>query len=259
MNQFCSKPFKRNFDMQLFASRARHYFKIFCSTAFVIFLSQARAAEPIKSDGSDLGITIMGSILQENIEDNVALIKEQSGAVKAVKKDHIILGKFKVIAVHEKYLEIITRDAKSYYVYQDKFAGSFNTQNITEHAPSVGGIPEKFQEEGFERVKGKITMSAMYRDKLVKEDLAKIMMQATAEPYMENGSIVGFKLTQIDDGSIFQKSGVKDEDIVTNINGHDLNSIAGSISLLQSLKGADTVDIEIRRDGLPQKITISIN
>ena len=50
----------------------------------------------VKSDGSDVGITIMGAIVQKNFDDNVALIKEQSGTVRAVKRDHVIMDKFKV-------------------------------------------------------------------------------------------------------------------------------------------------------------------
>jgi type II secretion system protein C len=220
----------------------------------------AIAQEPTKTDGSDLGITIMGSIVQKLSEDNVALIKEGSGTVKAVKKDHVISDKYKVVAVHPQYIEIVTRDAKRYIVYQDKFAGNF-TPNKSEAGPGpslAGAAAEYFKEDGFERAKDKITMTGMYRDKLVKEDMAKVLMQATAEPYMENGQIIGFKISQIDEGSIYSKAGLQNNDIVTNINGQDLNSIAASIKLLQSLKGSDHVEVVVRRDGSPVNFSISV-
>lgn len=214
------------------------------------------ADDVIKSDGTDIGIVIMGSIVQKDTNENVALIKEETGTVKAVKKDYVIMDKYKVINVTAQYIEVITRDAKHYLVYQDKFAGSF--------APKKSGGPglaatDGFKEEGFERTKDKIVMTAMYRDKLVQQDLAKVLMQATAEPFMENGQIAGFRMSQIDEGSIYQKAGLKDGDVVTNINGSELNSVAGSIALLKSLKGADSLEVEIKRDGIPMKFTISIN
>ena len=65
--------------------------------------------------------------------------------------------------------------------------------------------------------------------------------------------------SQIDENSIYQKSGVQNDDIITSINGTELNSIAGSISLLRSLKGADHVDIEVRRGNASQKISVDVN
>ena len=217
-----------------------------------------RADEPAKSDGSDLGISIMGSIVQKNGDDNVALVKDAKGTVLAVKKDFVILEKYKVLAVHPQYIEVITRDAKRHWIYQDKFAGTFANKGAVA-SNSVTGRGEQFKEEGFERNKGKVVMTGMYRDKLVKEDLAKVMMQATAEPFMENGGITGFKVTQIDDGSIFSKAGLVDNDVITSINGQELNSVAGSIKLLQSLKGTDHLEVDLKRDGVQMKFTIDVN
>lgn len=225
----------------------------------LLFAGSAIAEEPVKSDGSDVGITIMGAIVQKNSDDNVALIKDSSGSVKAVKKDHVILDKYKVVAVHPEYIEIVTREAKHYMIYQDKFAGAFSPKKSDVASSGVSGAPEQYKEEGFERNKGKIVMTGIYRDKLVKEDLARVLMQATAEPFMENGGIIGFKMSQIDDGSIYSKAGVTNGDVITSINGTELNSVAGSIALLRSLKGADHLEVEIRRDGVPQKISIDVN
>lgn len=216
------------------------------------------AQEPTKTDGSDLGISIMGAIVQKNSDDNVALIKDQKGSVKAVKKDYVILDKYKVLAVHDKFIEVVSREAKRYWIYQDKFAGTF-VNNKSGSAPSLSGVSEQYKEDGFERNKDKISMTAMYRDKLVKEDLAKVLMQATAEPYMENGTIVGFKVSQIDADSIYAKAGLIDNDVITGINGQELNSIAGSIKLMQSLKGSDHLEVELRRNGQSMKYSIDVN
>ncbi len=231
----------------------------FLVAIFCAFATASPAAEPVKSDGSDLGISIMGSIVQKKAEENVALIKEESGAVKAVKRDMVIADKFKVVAVTQQYVELITRDAQRYFVYQDKFAAAAMAPKKGPNAAQLAAAAETYKEDGFERNKGKITMSGLYRDKLVKEDLAKVLMQATAEPFTENGAIIGFKMSQIDDASIYQKAGVQNEDVITGINGTELNSIAGSIALLRSLKGADHVEIDVRRGGQAMKFSIDVN
>jgi len=230
--------------------------RLIATTIYLLATSSATTADVVKSDGSNLGISIMGSIIQKNANENVALIKEETGTVKAVKIGHIIMDKYKVISISAQYIEVITRDSNQYLVYQDKFAG--NLANKNSPGPSLVNN-DVFKEDGFERNKDKIVMTGMYRDKIVQQDLAKVLMQATAEPFMENGSIAGFKMSQIDEGSIYQKAGLKDGDVVTGINGSELNSVAGSITLLKSLKGADNMEVEIKRDGVPMKFTISVN
>ena len=73
------------------------------------------------------------------------------------------------------------------------------------------------------------------------------------------GIYIGFKMSQIDDGSIYQKAGVVDGDIITAVNGQELNSVAGSITLLKTLKGADHVEIDIRRGGQTVKVAVDVH
>jgi type II secretory pathway component PulC len=93
----------------------------------------------------------------------------------------------------------------------------------------------------------------------VKQDLAKILMQATAEPEMENGALIGFKFTQVDQDSIYAKSGIRDDDVITGINGQKLNSVSDAVTLLKSLKQADQMDIEFKRSGTAKRLQINVN
>lgn len=202
----------------------------------------------------------MGTIIQSKTDDNVALIKDANGTVVALKKGFTTPGKLRVLSINEKYLELANESGKVYWVYRDKFAMN-DPKNQGQISSSAGASPPSvvIKEDGFERKDNTIRMTEAYRDKIVKEDLSKILMQATAEPFFENGQIVGFLMSQIDEGSIFQKSGVIDGDIITKINDQELNSIASSVKLLQSLKGAKQVEVHLRRSGQTLKINLEIN
>ena len=65
-------------------------------------------------------------------------------------------------------------------------------------------------------------------------------------------------MSQIDNDSIYAKSGVVNGDIITGINGQDLSSVAGTINLLHSLKNADSVEIELRRGNDHVKISAEV-
>jgi type II secretion system protein C len=216
----------------------------------------SRANDVVKKEDSELGFAIVGAIVQKTSANNVALIKEDSGSVKAVKKDFIIMDKYKVIAVSENSIEAIDRNGQRYFVYHGKFMEDSAAKTAANQKMNLA--PDRYQEDGFERKGGKIAVSASYRDKMVKDDLAKVLMQATAEPYLENGAIAGFRMSQIDEGSIYSKAGLQDGDVITSINGSELNNVAASISLLRSLKGADHIDIDLKRGGQTQKVTIDV-
>ena len=223
--------------------------------------SSGRAQEvaPVKTDGSDIGISIMGTIIQSKTEDNVALIKEANGTVVALKKGFVTPSKFRVLDINSQYLELKNESGKVYWVYRDKFAmnNDKSTKPVLPPAPAAPSVVIK--EDGFERKDNLIRMTEAYRDKIVKEDLSKILMQATAEPYFENGQIVGFLLTQINEGSIYQKSGIMDGDIITKINDQELTSIPSSVKLLQSLKGTKQIEVELRRVGQNIKLKLEVN
>jgi hypothetical protein len=226
-----------------------------CSTGSYaqVLLQKAR---PVS--GQTLGFLIMGTIAQKTPDNNVALVKiTGSGVVTAVKIGHIIDNKYKVTDVSEKYIRVITRQAEHYLVYLDKFAGEFKRSEGGTPGPAVN--PDgNYKEDGFERANGKVAMTTAYRDRIVNQDLSKILMQATAEPVMNGGVIVGFKLYQIDSDSIFAKGGLHDDDIITSLNGLKLSSVAGAIATLKSLKDANSIDIELIRGGKLQSLSINV-
>jgi type II secretion system protein C len=215
-------------------------------------------AKPVP--GQTLGFLIMGTIAQKTPDNNVALVKVvDSGQVTAVKAGHIISAQngYKVTDVSEKYIRVINRQGENFLVYLDKFAGEFRDSVSRTPGPAVN--PDgNYKEDGFERNNSRVTMTSAYRDRIVNQDLSKILMQATAEPVMSGGLIVGFRLYQIDSDSIFAKGGLHDDDIITALNGLKLNSVAGAIATLKSLKDAATIEIEIVRGGVPKNLSISV-
>ena len=239
----------------------RRYFFILVS--LLGFLAGAAQAQVLlqkaeATDANKLGFLIMGTIAQKTPDNNVALIKvKNSGTVTAVKIGHVIDDKYKVTDVTDKYIRVMTRTAKHYLVYMDKFTGEFRHNDTAGSAKAIN--PEgKYKEDGFERDAGAVTMTNAFRDKIVNQDLSQILMQATAEPFVQNGAIIGFKMSQIDVDSIFAKGGLRDEDVITALNGQKLNNVAAAITLLKSLKGADAVNVEILRGGSPTAIAINV-
>lgn len=66
----------------------------------------------------------------------------------------------------------------------------------------------------------------------------------------------GFKLSQIKNGSLYQKWGLENGDTILSINDQQLNNTAQAIEILNSLKGTKQVSLKFKRDGEIKTIKI---
>jgi type II secretory pathway component PulC len=209
----------------------------------------------VKSDGEDIGLQIVGTISNSTSGANVALIREvESGKIEAVKTGFTVMKQFRVVEVKPKYV-VLQRNNEFRIVYQNKFAGEFSNSAATLMKNNLS----TYKEEGFERTDLSIRMTSTYRDRMVRDDLSQVLMQATAIPYSRDGRVLGFQLLQIDKDSIYDKSGFQDQDVITAINGQELNNVAGAVSLLQSLRRENSIELDVLRGGVPRKMSIRVD
>lgn len=80
-------------------------------------------------------------------------------------------------------------------------------------------------------------------------DLNNILTQARAVPNFENGQPAGYKLFQIVPGSIYQKLGIQDGDVVCGFDGQPANDPAAAFEKLSNLKNTSHLDLCLKRSG----------
>ena len=170
-----------------------------------------------------------------------------------VLKDRIILardGYKEFILLKMSKIELGRRKSKK----KKKKKVSVSGPSFALDAPS-----REYKEEGFEREGESIVMSKDYRKKLLTEDFSQVLQAAKAEPYFEGGSLNGFRLTRIRENSIYEKSGLQNDDVVKEINGVALVDTAQAIKLLNSLRGESEIEIMILRGGSQMNINMKVN
>ena len=67
---------------------------------------------------------------------------------------------------------------------------------------------------------------------------AQLFSQARILPKYEDGEMVGVQVSAIQAGSLFEEIGVKDGDVITELNGIKINSPEESFKLLQEVTQA---------------------
>lgn len=209
--------------------------------AFAAFASGAR-------DNAQL----LGAIV--DARGGVALIKNRStGEVQAFRTGSEVYD-FGTLDKVERSEIIIREFDGSLVSVSSKLGGRLLT------IPKVKTVDdgERYIEDGFQRIGNKIEVDARYRDRMIKEELQNILMQATAEPVLVNGEITGFKIYQFDQTSIFHKLGLKEGDVVSEINGVPLNNVAKTIQFLNGLREEPNISVNVSRNGEPVSLNMSV-
>jgi general secretion pathway protein C len=84
-------------------------------------------------------------------------------------------------------------------------------------------------------------------------NLNDIATQARMVPSFKNGVANGFKLFSIRPGSVFGAIGMQNGDVISRINGLEINSPDKALEMYGRLKDAGSLDIELERRGQPIK------
>jgi type II secretion system protein C len=94
-------------------------------------------------------------------------------------------------------------------------------------------------------------------DKAMK-NINKLLMEARAVPYREQGQMAGFRLLGIKSDSLFRKLGAKNGDVIQEVNGVQIKDPATAMQLYQQLQTNDKFDIKVKRGGEDKTFTVNI-
>lgn len=90
------------------------------------------------------------------------------------------------------------------------------------------------------------------------ENMSQILTQARALPYLENGKTVGFRISEITPGSIYEKIGLKNGDVIQKVNSQEVDDPAKFFQLYQGLRNERNIAIDLIRGGAPQSLNFEI-
>jgi len=80
------------------------------------------------------------------------------------------------------------------------------------------------------------------------ENLPLLLTQARAVPYFKDGRSIGLRLFAIKTGSLYEKVGLKNGDILKTINGNNLGDISQALKLFEQLKQERSINLTLERD-----------
>lgn len=203
-------------------------------------MSQARPSrEPI---------TLMGTVVMTDEKHSTALIQGRGGADKiAVKKgDSFFDGKYIAMKVERKKLCFQVRSTQEFeFVDIPEESTGIRTSMPQLSAPRNGGGDgiRPVSENQYEVDK------SFLNDKML--NLNEILQTARAVPYIEPGSgkFRGFLVQSIDRDSPFSQLGIRQGDVLTQVNQIPLNDAGKGLTAFQELRNSNQISLKVLRGG----------
>ena len=187
---------------------------------------------------------------QGRAEEHIALFypatieDKNENTVYPVRIDDEIPGKVKILSIEPtRVIFVNTASGRREFVdLPDLNVGT----SISIGAPTGAS---KGRGAGIEQLSpGQYNVSRTEIDKAL-SDMNKILTEARAIPHIENGVPSGFKLIQIVPGSIYDKLGLKDNDVLCGVDGDSINDPGQAFALLASLKTRSALELCVKRGG----------
>jgi general secretion pathway protein C len=126
--------------------------------------------------------------------------------------------------------------------------------------------PDKDQKtEYFEKIDRSINQSGGNQYRISRDfideslnNINSLMRQARARPHFENGNPGGIALDNIKPSSLFNKMGLENGDVLVGANGSEIKTVNDAIGLYNGLRNADSISLQIKRNGENQTIEYNI-
>ena len=88
-------------------------------------------------------------------------------------------------------------------------------------------------------------------------DLKNVMSQAVVRPYVADGAQQGFIISNIVPGSLYERMGLQNGDIVTSVNGRELTGVDDVMQLVNTMQSGGNISVSLVRNGTNETLNYS--
>ncbi len=215
-------------------------------------VTQLRAApQPVDLPETNLKLTLRGLIASSNQDEARAIVADPSGKENFYSVGDKLPGNAELKEIHADRI-VIQR------------GGRYETLKLPKESLDLGIASTQTasravsQRRTTRATPRQIYSLREYRDTLLK-DPQKVADLVRIQPANKNGRFVGYKLQPGRDATFMTRHGLLPGDVVTSVNGVELDSPAKGFGLIKDLSSADTLDLVVDRNGVKQRFTLPVN
>ncbi|MFZ9595090.1 MAG: type II secretion system protein GspC [Bdellovibrionia bacterium] len=206
---------------------------------------------PVKTS---LPLNLIGTLIFENELWSIATLEDKSmQLVYPVRVDDEIPEKIRILKVEARRVTFLNKLSGRREFIELPEENSQNPRLSLGRSLSPGSSAP-----GVEKVAtNQYNVSRIEVDKAL-ADFNNVLTQARAVPNFENGAASGYKLFQIVPGSIYDKLGLQNGDVIAGLNGTPINDPGKAFEMLGELKNANHLELQVKKDGKQMTYTYDI-
>ncbi|MBP9838036.1 MAG: hypothetical protein KBC84_04925 [Proteobacteria bacterium] len=119
-------------------------------------------------------------------------------------------------------------------------------ENIGKKSPASSSV----QDEDKEEIDDNQTEFSVEEEEVSSAlaNLTQLLSQARAVPYFRNGQSIGMRLFAIRSGSLYEKLGLKNGDVLLSVNDNSLSDPAQALKIFEQLKSERSIGVKLERN-----------
>jgi type II secretion system protein C len=102
------------------------------------------------------------------------------------------------------------------------------------------------------------TMERVEVQRRLGDEIPRILAETAVAPVMEDGRVVGVQLARLAEGSLLTDAGLRAGDVITQINGTEIDGLATLVGLWPRLQSATELRAVVTRNGQPISIVVAL-
>lgn len=166
-------------------------------------------------------------------------------------------SKTKIVSLGEEYKSYILKKVFKTYVILEKYNKEYKIILNNMNTKLKYSINKVNKEDLF--VSGnEVIISRKYLNSYI-NDLSKVWNNISINEIRKNGKIDGFKVFKVKENSVFEKIGLKKDDIIKKVNNKPLDSYNEAFKLYKNINKINYFVIEILRNNEIMELSYEIN
>ncbi len=197
---------------------------------------------------SSLPGTLIGTVVSDNPGSSFALVLDSNNKAKMFEIGHEFSPSATVVAVVRHKLFINNNGRVECLFHGEAPEKKKNLKDVGKEAAEDG--IRKISETEFIVSESEVARAM--------ENLNVLATQARIVPSFQNGKSNGFRIYSIKPGSLYQKIGIKNGDILQRVNGLEIDSPEKALEVYSKLRSEKSITIDVLRRGQKTSLDYTI-
>lgn len=199
-----------------------------------------------------LPLNLVGTMVLKDELKSIASIEDKSAnMIFPVRVEDTVQNKIRVTKI--EHLRVTFVNLSTGHLEYVEILDDFPQLNVSGPAAStpknVGGVTQT-SENKFEIEKSVIEKGL--------SNISQVLQSARAVPNFENGMANGYRIVEIDAGSLFESMGIKKNDVISGINGEPLNDPGKAFQLFNEIRNVQHLELNVIRNGRKSVINYDV-